>query len=634
MSGNTEIRSLKQQSQSSKPFGADYQTDFVRSDLVRRARDLLHSVYGFEDFRLQQEDIISSVFAGQDTLVVMPTGGGKSLCYQLPSMIRPGVGIVVSPLIALMQDQVSALRQLGVSAAFLNSTLTPQESREVFDSLRRNDLDLLYLAPERLLMDHTIDTLQQIDLALIAIDEAHCVSQWGHDFRKDYLDLALLADAFPNVPRMALTATADPTTRDEIIDRLRLNNPIFYISSFDRPNIRYSVNVKKQATQQLLTFLSEYRNASGIVYCLSRKKTETIAQKLKTNGFNALTYHAGMDDRERAENQSRFLREDNIIVVATIAFGMGIDKPDVRFVVHLDLPKNIESYYQETGRAGRDGEPAEAWMIYGLDNVIQLRQFIDDADSEEDRKRYDRSRLDALLGWCELTTCRRIALLSYFGEERSEPCGNCDVCINPPKTWDGTEAAQKLLSCIYRVGQNFGALHVIDVLRGSNSQKVFQHGHNLLSTYGVGNEYSSGQWRSILRQLIIRGFVRVDHDHFGVLRFTSTSYELLRGGVRLQLHHDTQMPLVQIQKKPKAVNEVFTSHDQELWDALRAERYRLAEMTNLPAYTIFHNSTLKEFVRLRPKTLAEMMRIHGVGQAKLARYGAKFLQIITDHSRK
>ncbi len=616
---------------SSTFLSADHQTGSVRSDSIHYARELLHSVYGFESFKFQQEEIISSVFSGQDTLVVMPTGGGKSLCYQLPSMIRPGVGIIVSPLIALMQDQVSALQQLGVPAAFLNSTLTLQKSREVFDSLRRDDLELLYLAPERLLMDHTIDALQQIDLALIAIDEAHCVSQWGHDFRKDYLDLAILADVFPNVPRMALTATADPITRDEIVNRLRLNNPVRYISGFDRPNIRYSVNVKRQAVQQLLTFLSEYRNSSGIVYCLSRKKTETIAQKLKTNGFNALTYHAGMDNRERAENQSRFLREDNVIMVATIAFGMGIDKPDVRFVVHLDLPKNIESYYQETGRGGRDGEPAEAWMIYGLDNVIQLRQFIDDADSEEDRKHYEKSRLDALLGWCELTTCRRVALLAYFGEGRSEPCGNCDICINPPKTWDGTEAAQKLLSCIYRVKQNFGATHIVDILRGSNAQKIFQHGHNQLSTYGVGSEYNSRQWRSILRQLIIRGFVRVDHDHFGVLRLTSTSYELLRGGVRLQLHHDTQMPLAQIQKKSKEAGDVFASHDQELWNALSTERYRLAEMMNLPAYTIFHNSTLKEFVRLRPKTLAEMMQIHGVGQAKLARYGAKFLQIIADH---
>ena len=378
---------------SSTPLGADYQTDFAHSVSMRRARELLYSVYGFKDFRFQQEEIISSIFAGEDTLVVMPTGGGKSLCYQLPSMIRPGVGIVISPLIALMQDQVSALQQLGVSAAFLNSTLTPQKSREVFDSLRRDDLDLLYLAPERLLMDNTINTLQQIDLALIAIDEAHCVSQWGHDFRKDYLDLATLADTFPKVTRMALTATADPITRDEIINRLRLNNPARYISSFDRPNIRYSVNAKRQAIQQLLIFLSEHRNSPGIVYCLSRKKTETIAQKLNANGFKALTYHAGMDDRERAENQSQFLREDNIIMVATIAFGMGIDKPDVRFVVHLDLPKNLESYYQETGRAGRDGEPAEAWMIYGLDNVIQLRRFIENADSKEDRKRYEKSRL-------------------------------------------------------------------------------------------------------------------------------------------------------------------------------------------------------------------------------------------------
>ena len=598
------------------------------------AAEILRDTYGYSEFRPGQEVVVNAALEGRDCLVLMPTGGGKSLCYQIPAMARSGVGIVISPLIALMQDQVAALRQAGVAAAFLNSAVPWFEQAEIKDLLIRGDLDLLYLAPERLLQEETLALLEKVELALFAIDEAHCVSQWGHDFRQDYLGLNVLAERFPAVPRMALTATADARTRGEIVNRLALKRPLRFVSGFDRPNIRYSVLIKNGVAKQLAAFMEEHRGEPGIVYCLSRRKVEKTAEDLRELGHDALPYHAGMTNAQRAAHQTRFLREDGVVIVATVAFGMGIDKPNVRFVAHVDLPKSVEAYYQETGRAGRDGEPAEAWMAYGLQDVVRLRQMVEQSEADEQHKRVERTKLDALLGWCEVTACRRAALLRYFGDEPPPTCGNCDTCLSPPKTWDGTVEAQKLMSCIVRTGQRFGAAHVIDVLRGKDTPKVRQHRHGTLSTFGIGADRTDMQWRSMLRQLVVRGYVDSDPDRYGALTLTPSARPMLRGEMALTLREETAR--ARPKKKPAATKDrdgdvQIGSAEEPLWEALRACRLQLANQADVPPYVVFHDATLKEFVRLRPASLDAMLQVHGVGQAKLDRYGEAFLAVLAEH---
>lgn len=592
---------------------------------LARAENLLRTVFGYESFRGQQAEIIGSVVAGSDTLVLMPTGGGKSICYQLPALLRSGVGVVVSPLIALMQDQVAALKELGVKAAFLNSSLAADEQRRVVEALRQGELDLLYLAPERLNQPATRSLLSEVQLAVIAIDEAHCVSQWGHDFRQDYLDLDTLATEFPGVPRMALTATATPAVADEIESRLALTNAQRFVSSFDRPNIRYAVEPKSDARRQLKRFLSGHEGAAGIIYCLSRAKVESTAAYLAQQGFDALPYHAGLDAQTRAENQDRFLREEGVIMVATIAFGMGIDKPDVRFVAHLDLPKSIEAYYQETGRAGRDGRAAQAWMIYGLQDVVRLRQMMEASQADETFKRHERQRLDALLGWCETTRCRRRPLLAYFGEITRNDCGNCDNCLQPPETWDGTRATQMLLSAVYRSGQRFGAAHVTDILLGKETDKVFSNNHHQLSVFGIGKDHDVKTWRSVIRQVIVAGYLRADADRFGALVLTGAARPLLRGDETLQLRVDRAAP-----KKTRSAKTrpEIPEADQALWEALRALRQKLASEQNVPPYVIFHDSTLTDMLARRPATLDAMLDVSGVGEKKAERYGQAFLDVL------
>jgi ATP-dependent DNA helicase RecQ len=594
------------------------------------ARRVLREVFGYESFRGEQRAIIAAAEAGRDTLVLMPTGGGKSLCYQIPALLRGGVGIVVSPLIALMEDQVGALRDAGVRAAFLNSTLTRADQQRVVADVQSGSLQLLYVAPERLMQEQTLELLASVRLSLIAIDEAHCVSQWGHDFRQDYLVLNELKRRFPGVPRMALTATATPPTRDEIVARLELDEPAIFTASFDRPNIRYHVQAKSDARRQLLRFLDNHRGEAGIVYCLARNKTEQTADWLRTEGFDALPYHAGLPAEVRAEHQRRFVVEDGVIVVATIAFGMGIDKPDVRFVAHLDLPKSIESYYQETGRAGRDGEPADAWMVYGLQDVVQLRALVDASEAGEEHKRRERHKLDALLGWCELTECRRLPLLAYFGERRdgAAPCGNCDNCLAPPATWDGTEAARKLLSAIYRTGQSFGAAHVVDVLVGNTTEKVERHRHEGLSVFGIGADLAPSAWRSLIRQLVVRGRLRVDHDRFGALALTDASRALLRGEETLRVREDAKDVAPRRKSRAASAPSEVADGDRELWEALRECRRKIASERNLPPYVIFHDATLKRMLAERPADRDALLRISGVGQAKLDRYGEQFLEVL------
>ena len=593
-------------------------------------QSVLEDVFGYPEFRGQQQSIIEATLQGRDSLVIMPTGGGKSLCYQIPAMLKEGTGLVISPLIALMQDQVTALRELGIAAEFLNSSQSSDESREVMARLRQGALQLLYVAPERLVTAHTKSMLRDIPLSIIAIDEAHCVSQWGHDFRSDYLGLGDLGALFPGVPRMAVTATATDKTRREIVARLELNEPEIFVAPFDRPNIAYTVQVKSDARGQLLRFLQTHRDEAGIVYCLSRKKTESIASWLCGQGFEALPYHAGLAADVRAENQRRFLAEDGLVIVATIAFGMGIDKPDVRFVAHLDLPKSMESYYQETGRAGRDGEPADAWMVYGLQDVVRLRQMLDESQADEEYKRYEGFKLDALLGWCEVTGCRRRPLLAYFGDSPDEDCGNCDGCLTPANTWDGTEAARKLLSTVYRSGQRFGAAHLVDVLLGKETDKVLQHGHDQLSVFGIGKDLPSTTWRSVARQLIVAGHLRADAARFGALVLTESSRGVLRGETPLRFREDPKGP-VAVTRKP-AKERVVAEKDLELWDALRACRQSFANEHNVPAYVIFHDKTLHEMLAYRPQTAAEMLDISGVGQIKFDRYGDGFLSVLRDES--
>ena len=594
---------------------------------MRHPRELLQQVYGYSEFRGDQEAVINTALAGGDALVLMPTGGGKSLCYQLPALLRSGMGLVVSPLIALMQDQVAALRQLGVRAAFLNSSLSYRERQQVIDALAEGALDLLYLAPERLLQEATLRLLATVPLSIIAIDEAHCVSQWGHDFRQEYLGLDILRERFSGVPRMALTATADATTRREILSRLALNDAEQFISGFDRPNIRYRVQVKADVSTQLLRFLQGRPGEAGILYAMTRRKVDDTAELLCNNGFTALPYHAGLPSEVRSGHQARFLRQDGVIIVATIAFGMGIDKPDVRFVAHIDLPRSVEAYYQETGRAGRDGEPAEAWMIYGLQDVVRLAQMVEQSEAGDEHKRVERSKLDALLGWCEATSCRRRALLQYFGDDLAEDCGNCDICLSPPETWDATVEAQKLLSCVYRTGQFFGAGHVIDVLRGKDTAKVRQHRHANLSTFGIGADRSGAQWRSIVRQLMVQGYLRAEAQRYGALSVTPKARPLLRGDERIWLREDTSAERRRTQASPKPACEVPAA-DQGLWEALRGLRTALAKEAGVPPYVIFHDATLKEMVRRRPGTREELLRLQGIGQTKLERYGDLFLEVL------
>ena len=596
--------------------------------MSRTPQKVLEDVFGYAEFRGQQQSIIEATLQGRDSLVIMPTGGGKSLCYQIPAMLREGTGLVVSPLIALMQDQVTALRELGIEAEFLNSSQSPDERREVMTRLRQGALQLLYVAPERLVTEHTKSLLRDIPLSVIAIDEAHCVSQWGHDFRSDYLGLGDLGALFPGVPRMAVTATATDKTREEIVARLELHEPERYVAPFDRPNIAYAVQVKTDARGQLLKFLQAHRDKAGIIYCLSRKKTESTASWLCTQGFEALPYHAGLDADVRAENQRRFLVEDGLVIVATIAFGMGIDKPDVRFVAHLDLPKSLESYYQETGRAGRDGEPADAWMVYGLQDVVRLRQMLEESQADEEYKRYEGFKLDALLGWCEVTGCRRRPLLAYFGDSQDEDCGNCDGCLTPAQTWDGAEAAQKFLSAVYRSGQRFGAAHLVDVLLGKETDKVLQHGHDQLSVFGIGKELSSTTWRSVARQLIVAGHLRADAARFGALVLTETSRGVLRGTTPILFRKDLKKPV--LVSKRTTTERVVADEDVDLWEALRACRQALATEHNVPAYVIFHDKTLREMLAFRPRTAAEMLGISGVGQTKLDRFGERFLSVLRE----
>ena len=583
-------------------------------------------MFGYPSFRGHQAEVIEHVAGGGDALVLMPTGSGKSLCYQIPALLRDGVAVVVSPLIALMQDQVAALAELGVRAAFLNSTLTGAEAAEVEGRVRRGELDLVYVAPERLLTGRCLDLLGASRLSLIAIDEAHCVSQWGHDFRPEYLQLAVLGQRFPGIPRIALTATADAQTRAEILERLELSGARVFVSSFDRPNIRYRIVEKDDARRQLVDFLrTEHPAEAGIVYCLSRKKVEETAAFLDSQRIPALAYHAGMDADTRRRHQERFQREDGVVMVATIAFGMGIDKPDVRFVAHLDLPKSIEGYYQETGRAGRDGLPADAWMAYGLQDVVQLRRMIQESEAGEAQKRIQSAKLDAMLGLCETADCRRVRLLGYFGESAA-PCGNCDTCLDPPATFDGTLAAQQLMSCVYRTGQRFGAMHVIDVLRGEATDKVKDRGHDALSTFGIGRDRGDREWRAIARQCVALGLLEIDHDAYGALRLTADSRPVLKGERAVSLR--TWREGKRSARRVKAAAMDLSAEGQALFERLRAWRMEAARRHGVPAYVIFHDATLREIAHARPSSLEGLRGISGVGARKLEAYGAEIIGLL------
>ena len=594
-----------------------------------QALDLLHSVFGYPGFRGQQQAIVEEVAGGGDALVLMPTGGGKSLCFQIPALMRHGTGIVVSPLIALMQDQVDALTEAGVKARYLNSSLDATTQREVEDLLLAGELDMLYVAPERLLTGRFLGLLDRIPIALFAIDEAHCVSQWGHDFRPEYRGLAILHERFPEVPRIALTATADERTREEIVERLGLHEARRFVSSFDRPNIRYRVAPRQNARRQLLDFLDGHRGEAGIVYCLSRRKVDETAAWLMEAGVESLPYHAGLDGETRTRHQQRFLREEGVVMVATVAFGMGIDKPDVRFVAHTDLPKSMEGYYQETGRAGRDSEPAEAWLCYGLGDVVLLKQMIEQSEAGEERKALERSKLDHLLGYCESMQCRRQVLLAGFGETYPQPCGNCDNCLQPPDAWDASVAAQKALSCVYRSGQRFGVGHLIDILRGGENDKIRQFGHTELSTYGIGKDLDARTWRSVFRQLVAAGLLEVDSDAYGGLRLTDGSRQVLKGERKVMMRRESPRTRERERGGQRTGLSVLPQ-DLALFNALRGLRAELAREQNVPAFVIFHDSTLRNIAEQRPTSIDALGRVGGIGGTKLSRYGERLVEIVRE----
>ncbi|ARP96286.1 DNA helicase RecQ [Bordetella genomosp. 13] len=599
-----------------------------------RALGVLQRVFGYESFRGDQQAIVQHVIDGGDALVLMPTGGGKSLCYQVPALVREGTGVVVSPLIALMQDQVDALTELGVRAAFLNSTQEWRVAREVEQAFLAGELDLLYVAPERLMTERCLELLDRGRIALFAIDEAHCVSQWGHDFRPEYLELSMLHERWPDVPRIALTATATAVTRTEIAQRLALDDARHFVASFDRPNIRYRIVEKNDVRRQLLELIrTEHAGDSGVVYCLSRARVEETADYLCSQGINALPYHAGLGAAVRASNQSRFLREDGIVMVATIAFGMGIDKPDVRFVAHIDLPKSVEGYYQETGRAGRDGLPASAWLAYGLQDVVQQRRMIDESPGDEIYRRRLGQQLDAMLGLCETVECRRVRLLNYFGQTISA-CGNCDVCLDPPQAWDGTVAAQKVLSAVYRLqqrGQRYGAGHIIDILRGKSTDRTRQHDHESLSVFGIGADLSEQAWRGVLRQLLAQGLLMVDHEGYGTLALTEDSRAVLKGERQLMLRREPEKKeRSRGTQRARAEAVELPAEAKPLFDALRAWRGEVAKNHGVPAYVIFHDATLREIAQARPSTMDELGHISGVGARKLEAYGEDILRHVAD----
>ncbi|GLQ54853.1 DNA helicase RecQ [Devosia nitrariae] len=600
---------------------------------LNRPRDpleVLATVFGHSAFRGQQEEVVRHVVAGGDAVVLFPTGAGKSVTYQVPAICRPGVGIVVSPLIALMRDQVEALRQAGVAAAALNSALAPEEAREVRRALMAGELDLLYVAPERLTTPGFAEMLRGVDISLFAIDEAHCVSQWGHDFRPEYRDLARITELFPGVPRMALTATADPTTREDIIGRLQLGEARVFSTSFDRPNISYAIVERDNARQQLLSFLARHKGNSGIVYCLSRAKVDATADWLNRQGIRALPYHAGMPADRRSANQDAFLKDEGLCLVATVAFGMGIDKPDVRYVAHLDLPASIEAYYQETGRAGRDGLPSEAWMSYGMADVVQRRRMIDEGNAPDEVKRVELGKLNALLGLCETAECRRKAILSHFGEGHDGECGNCDTCLSPVDTWDGTDAAVKALAAVYRTGQRFGAGHLIDVLMGKETEKVTRFHHDKLQVFGVGRDVDQKTWQSVIRQLTAAGYILVDHANHGALMLSEAARPVFRGEKTVTLRRDRPKKAADV-RRSLANAVVLPEETQLLFDALKAVRLKLAREQGVPPYVVFHDSTLRAMATAKPASIADMMDLPGVGRAKLDRYGEAFLRELNRH---
>jgi ATP-dependent DNA helicase RecQ len=603
------------------------------TETADRALAVLHSVFGLPGFRGAQEQVVRHVAAGGNCLVLMPTGGGKSLCYQLPALLRKGCGIVVSPLIALMRDQVAGLIEAGVNAAVLNSTLSREEADEVERRLLVGDLDLLYVAPERLVTPRCLSLLERAEIALFAIDEAHCVSQWGHDFRPEYIGLSIIAERFPDVPRIALTATADELTRKEIAERLSLTDAPQFVASFDRPNIRYEIVDKNNGPAQLKAFIRErHPGDAGVVYCLSRAKVEDTAAALTEAGITAIPYHAGLDPARRARNQDRFINEDGVVVVATVAFGMGIDKPDVRFVAHLDLPKSIEAYYQETGRAGRDGKPSTAWMAYGLSDIVQQRRMIDESTGADAFKRVSIRKLDALVALAETAGCRRKLLLSYFGESPAgDNCGNCDNCVSPPKMRDGKVIAQKLLSCAYRTGQRFGAMHLIDVLVGRATERVKQFGHDQLSVFGIGRELNEKQWRAALRQLVAMGHLAPDTEAYGALKLTESSRAVLKGDIPVMLREETASTraIRSKSRRGELVQRPAAAADTPLLASLRAWRSEIARKRGVPAYVVLHDATIDGIASARPTTLGQLRDIPGIGDKKLEHYGDELLALIT-----